>query len=304
MHGKRAVFSVLGLSLVVAATAQESRGQAPSNLPRAGGNAAADPTPGQGQGGVFGQQGNANALVILLAPAVQDELKLSEDQKNQVFKLVRAAGAKAREMIQATSRAGGGGGVDRQAMMAAFAQLRQENERAAEQVLQSDQKERFSQIMLRVEGPLAVARPEIAAKLGLSQQQTRQVQGTWLQMMQTLRESTLAGQGGNGLGNGNGGFNPGMVQANLRDTMKLRDAAAQQIGRILESKQKDAFNKMLGEPFDLAKIDPQLAGPGGAATAAASKDAASSDAEKTTARKKRATSKKRTAAKDEAKPEP
>ena len=302
MQSNRALFSVLGLWLVVAATAHDSRGQVPSNLPRPGADATADPT--RGQGGVFNQQGNANALVILMAPAVQEELKLTEDQKNQVFKLVRAAGAKTREMIQSMFRAGGGGGGggNPQAMMAAFAQFRQENERAAEQVLQSDQKERFNQIMLRVEGPLAVARPEIAAKLGLSQQQNRQVQGTWVQMMQTLRESMLAGQVGNGFGNGNGvGFNRGMLQANSEDTMKLRDAAAQQIGRILNSKQKDAFNKMLGEPFDIAKIDPQLAGP---AAVVASKDADSSDPEKTAARKKRASPKKRAAAKDDAKPEP
>jgi hypothetical protein len=121
-------------------------------------------------------------------------------------------------------------------------------------------------------------------------------------MMQTLRESMLAGQVGNGFGNGNGvGFNRGMLQANSEDTMKLRDAAAQQIGRILNSKQKDAFNKMLGEPFDIAKIDPQLAGP---AAVVASKDADSSDPEKTAARKKRASPKKRATAKDDAKPEP
>jgi len=44
-------------------------------------------------------------------------------------------------------------------------QIREQTDREIAQILEAKQKERFDQIVLQNEGPLAVARPEIAAKL-------------------------------------------------------------------------------------------------------------------------------------------
>ena len=122
-------------------------------------------------------------------------------------------------------------------MIVAGGKLRQEIERSALESLKPEQKKRAEQILLQVEGPLAVARPEIAAKLGLSQQQSQQAQMTALQAAQAIRQA----------GSGRG------------EAASIREAAARQLGRIIDAKQKKAFNEMLGEPFDLAKIDPALA---------------------------------------------
>ena len=193
--------------------------------------------------------GQTNILMILMNPAVQDELKLNQDQKTQIFDLVRDGSKKSRDIMQAALKgavAGGGGGM--QAFLSAGAQVRQENERIASKVLQPEQKTRVDQIILRVEGPLAVTRPDIASRLELSPAQKQNVQRTMLQMMQQQRMMFMAAnQAG-----ANGFADPLQQAAAMRkETTRLRDAAAAQLARILTTKQKEGFNKMLGEPFDV-----------------------------------------------------
>jgi hypothetical protein len=78
---------------------------------------------------------------------------------------------------------------------------------------------------------------------------------TVFQLMQAQREMAMAG----------GGFGAGVTSpdegANARPgPSNLRLAAGLRIGRILDAKQQAAFTKLLGEPFDVSKIDPSLPG--------------------------------------------
>jgi hypothetical protein len=235
-------------------------------------------------GAEAGVPGQTNILMIVIAPAVQQELKLDEDQKTRIFELAREGQKKARDLFQAALRGGGEGNP--QALMAAGAQLRQENERAVSKILKPNQKERVDQILLQVDGPLAVSRPEIGKKIGLSQSQTQKVQLTMMQMMQAQRQMFLAARfGGNG---GNGMPEADQLAAWRAAMSKLRDDATRQLARILNAKQREAFNDLLGEPFDLAKIDPALA----RRSAARSDDASDEDAPKAKARRKGAMPKK------------
>ena len=165
--------------------------------------------------------------------------------------------------------------------MAAGMQFRQENEAAAAKILQPEQKERVDQIMLQIEGPLAVIRPEVAAKLNMTPKQSQQAQMTVMQMGQAVRQMLMAQAAS--------GVNPALGAAGLpRESLtKLRGAATQQLGRVLDAKQKFQFNKLLGDPFDLAKIDPELARPSASSSSAASGEpGASGKAERTKGRRK------------------
>jgi hypothetical protein len=244
---------------------------------------------GGGVAGTLGTPGGTNPLVILMAPAVQTELKLTDPQKTQVFELAREAGRKSRELFQSMLQPGG---VNPQALMMAGARLRHENERAAASILKPEQKERVNQILLRVEGPLAVARPEVADKLNLTPIQTQQVQATILQLMRAQRETLLATRVASA--NSGGIPDPGQGAQARAGMARLREAAGQQIGRILNGKQKAAFNKMLGEPFDLAKIDPELARPAASTPA----DGQGNDTETPRPRRKRTTAPKQPTSKD------
>jgi hypothetical protein len=235
-----------GLALALLLTVPKALAQAPQP-PAAGGLAG----PGGGMGGMPAAAGGNSLIMILMAPAVQQELKLSDDQKNKIFELAREAARKSREFYQSMIQSGGG---NPQALLMAGSRLRQENEKAAAQILSADQQKRAEQIHRRVEGPLAVSRPEIAQELGLKREQIQMVQVTMMQMMQAQRQ--LLQQGGGANFNPDAAAGPGQGRSG---NMRIRDAAVQQISKILDAKQKFAFNKSLGEPFDISKIDPQLA---------------------------------------------
>jgi hypothetical protein len=272
------------VTLALAVTGRDTFAQV---VPSAGAGGAFEggaPGPGGGPGGLVGPQGGVNPVMILLAPAVQTELKLDEGQKTKVFELARDAARRSREMIQSRMF---NGGSNPQALFAAGARLRQENDRAAAAILKPEQKERVDQIVLQAEGPLAVFRQEVASKLGLSPVQNRQIQATVFQMVQAgaMLQAGAGGVPGQGM--------------DRSGRARLRDAAGQQIGRILTAKQRDAFNKMRGEPFDLSKIDPELARPAAAPNPG---EPQPGDSEKARPRRKRAPATKRTPAKDADKP--
>jgi hypothetical protein len=200
---------------------------------------------GMGMGMGLGP-GQSSPVMILLAPSVQKELKLNEEQKTKVYNFARTASQKHRDLMQQMMF---GGNANPQAMMQASWQIRKENDQAIAQILEPKQKERLDQIVLQHEGPLAVARPEIAAKLKLNETQQEYVQGVLVEMrrelMMSVRQSMAAGQ-----------YNP----AQARElSAQLRKQAVMDISQVIDAKQKKTFNSMLGAPFDLTKLEAETA---------------------------------------------
>jgi hypothetical protein len=201
---------------------------------------------GPGPGGMMGGV-QSSPIMILLAPSVQKELKLSDEQKTKVYSFAKTATQKQRELMQTMALSGGN--ANPQMMMQAGMQIRQEIDQGLAKLLEPKQKERLDQIVLQAEGPLAVARPEVAAKIGLNEEQQQYVQQVMMQMRRDLvlavRQGTATGQ-----------FNPGQMKSL---TAQLRAGAVQEIGQVIDRKQKNAFNKLLGEPFDVKKLDSETA---------------------------------------------
>ncbi len=269
MPGLRGFVRKLSLAATLTAAGAGASAQAQAPGPDGGGLARAVGTPV-----------GVNSLMVLMAPAVQTELKLTDDQKTQVFELAREAQQRGRERLQAMLQSG-----NPQAFLAAGLQIRKENEAAAGKLLKPEQKARVDQIMLQVEGPLAVVHPDVAEKLNMTPKQNQQVQATMMQMALAVRQMVMEqAQAGNGFA--------ALGPAGLpREAMtRVRAAATQQLGRILDAKQKFRFNAMLGAPFDLAKIDPELAQPAAppaSATATATASGAGAGKTEKTARGRR-----------------
>lgn len=226
MHRGRRCSVVVGLILV--ACAGRARAQAP------GGGDSASP------------------LLIAMAPAVQEELKLKDDQKTRVYDLVRSMSQKQRELMQSVMF---GGGANPQSIFQARDGLRREMEQSLGQIYDKKQNERFLQIILRAEGPLAVARAEIASRLGLTDDQSAQVRLIAIQLQQKQRQLFMTLRS-NGVTAGGPGFDRQAVGQFTAASDRLRKEAVQQIARVLKKKQRDDFDKMLGEPFDLSKLQP------------------------------------------------
>src|SRR5205823_5701443 len=102
-------------------------------------------------------------ILLIKSDAVQKELKLTEEQKKEIKDINEAFDRMRTESVQGMlkERQGKeGAGLDQEALMAMMANVRQENEAALERILQKRQRQRLFQIVLQMEGPLAVRKPE------------------------------------------------------------------------------------------------------------------------------------------------
>ncbi len=295
--------------------------------------------PGFGPGGPgFGPGGPGfGSLFLVNIPAVQDDLKLTEEQKTKIKDLNETLARKRREAFpnmrgpgadrglgggpggppNPGGGAGGGqrppgaqrkgaagegrdpgnlgegrpapggqgrgpvgpggpgfgpggpgvGRVDFQAMMTAMAAQRKETEDELAKILDERQRTRLEQIALRQEGPLAVARPEIAKRIDLSAAQSKQIQSIVTKMRSEQAQLRQGFRPPFGPPNEEGGppnFDPQAMRAQFEQMRQASEAiekkAVSQVAKVLKPSQKDAFNKLLGEPFDVSKLTPNVGG--------------------------------------------
>ncbi len=182
---------------------------------------------GKGRGGFGGRGGGLSPITVVKVEGVQKDLDVSQDQKDKLASL------------EATQ-------VDRQEMQnlsqeertKKFAEVRSADQKKVDEILLPPQRERLAEIMLQLEGPRALRRPEVAAKLKLTDDQKSK-----------LEEVLSAGFGGGG-GGGAGGFAAAMEEMNK----KAMD--------VLTADQRDEYAKMQGKKTEVSIRDIMGAGGG------------------------------------------
>lgn len=181
------------------------------------------------QVGGRGGAGGASGVTLVQQKSVQDELKLSEEQ----IEKLKQVGAKMRE-----SFGGGGGGGDREEARKKFEEARQAAEKDMNGILSADQSKRLKEITLQQTGPLALARPEVAKEVGLSDDQQAKVKEITDAFMSEMRGQFQAGGGGGG------------DREEARKKMAtLRKDTGDKVLAVLKDDQKKAWEKLVGEPF-------------------------------------------------------
>jgi hypothetical protein len=195
---------------------------------------------------------------LLRHPLVQEDLKLTDDQKGKLKDLdfKRPAGGKGKsgsgsgKATTPSSRTKASGGANAPGVSAAVtAQQKQ-----IDDLLDADQRKRLEQITLQVEGPLAVARPEVAKKINLSAVQLKQVRSIGAEMRNQLAElgppssapTEKAAPGGD-TGAADKSPDPAQIE-------QVREAAGARVLKVLKPAQKDTYNQLLGPTFDVAKL--------------------------------------------------
>ncbi len=135
-----------------------------------------------GIGGAMGQWGMGRSMMIMM-PAVQEELELTIEQKEQLRKWQEIMRDRGREMgeqmrdqgREALSREGFNLGSI-MGMMNSMTMILKENERGMARILDADQRRRLDQITMQMEGVTALARPEVAKAVRLNLIQSEQIQ--------------------------------------------------------------------------------------------------------------------------------
>lgn len=207
---KRVLFVMLVVGLLVVSAAAQ----------RGGGGG------GQGFGGRQGFGAMAGPR-LLLNPQVQAELKMTEDQI-----------AKVREALGGAGGPGGRGGGDPQQRE----QMRLEQEKKVKEILSAEQYKRYQEISLQLEGPAALARKEVADKLGLSESQHEKVNAILEEQRAAMRDMFQGGGGGGG-----------DRQAMMETMQKMREETNAKLLAVLTAEQKKTWEGMLGKPFQFQR---------------------------------------------------
>jgi Spy/CpxP family protein refolding chaperone len=174
---------------------------------------------------------------LLRSPQVQQELKLTDQQKQQLEQLGEQWREKMRGLrdLPPEERRQKGEG------------MRAEVEKQLATILNEQQMKRLKQIALQVEGYAALERPEIADQVGLTKEQRQKIRDILRQAAEKRREAFQQGQGDR--------------QAAFQRMREIRQWVDGEIEKLLTAEQKKKWQELVGAPF---KFEGGFGGFGGA----------------------------------------
>ena len=201
------------------------------------------PGRGRGMGGMMGGMmgGPGGGMLMLLQnEKVQKEIELDADQKEKIQKLA----AETRETMR--SRMGDMSNLSREERQTKMTEMRKEMQEEAaktqkkvEGILLPKQLERIKQIQLQLQGVMALANPEVAKELGLTDDQKAKIKSINEEAMKARREM----------------FAGGRPSAEDREKMtKAREENETKLMDVLTADQKEKLEKMKGEKFDVSAL--------------------------------------------------
>jgi Spy/CpxP family protein refolding chaperone len=189
-----------------------------------------------GGGGRFGGGMGGDLLGLLSQKSVQDELKLSDDQRKQGNELAE----KQRDGFRGLRD------LSEDERRKKIEERAAENQKAVAGVLNAEQLKRLKQISLQQQGVLAYEQPEVASALQLTNDQKDKLKGIQQSARDKMRE---AFQGGG--------------QPDREKLQAARKAIADQAAGVLTDEQKAKWKDLTGETFTGEIVRPTGGGNGG-----------------------------------------
>jgi len=206
------------------------------------------------QGGFGG--GGPSGLVS--NKAVQDDLKLSEEQVTKLKDWSKEFQKKSAEIRKDKGvEFGKGGGFGKiepemlEKMAAANAEITKVAYKELADVLKKEQIDRLKQIQTQQQGTAAFTNAEVVDALKLTAAQKDSVKGIAGDLAKDTKEIFGEGAGGKGK------FDFEKFQENQKKVQKLQKEYLGKMEELLDDSQKKIWKDLKGEPFDLAKLQPQ-----------------------------------------------
>ncbi len=189
--------------------------------------AASDAWAQRGGGRGFGRGGGGGGEAMLLQQtSVQEELKLSDEQIQQLT----AA------LLQQRESFGDLRDLSAEERRAKFAEMQQSQRQELAKVLSEEQLSRLKQIALQQRGPQAFGDPEVASALGLTEEQKQSVEASQADIREQMRELFANGPDGD-------------REAAREKIATLQKEAAEQLEKLLTPDQQAKYKALLGAPF-------------------------------------------------------
>jgi len=220
-----------------------------------------------GGGGGFG-----GPLILVNNKAVQEDLKMSEDQATKVREWQQEFFPKIGEIYQERGvdlKAGFGKDLseeDRAKRAEASAEVNKVAYKELGDVLKKEQIDRLKQIDRQQMGVSAFTNAEVVDALKLTDSQKTSVKGisgdfaTERREIMTEANKDRKGKGGKG---GKGGFGFGIDPETQKKITKVQSEAVGKIVDLLDDNQKKTWKELIGAEFDLTKLQGGFGGFGG-----------------------------------------
>ena len=207
--------------------------------------------PGRGQG-----QGGISIGLVLTNKDLQDELKVTDDQKGKLKEMTE----KQTEMTKKQQELFSGGRPDREKMQEFQKEataLTEEIKKATDGVLTADQKKRYKQIEIQAMGMRAFANADVLKDLKITDDQKTAIkevtEGMATEVAALRKELGMPAQGG---GRPMGGTPPDAekVAEFAKKAKPLADAAMEKAVKALSADQQKQWTEMNGVKFDTSKL--------------------------------------------------
>jgi len=192
------------------------------------------------QRGGFGMMGGPTAL--LTNKGVQKELKLSDEQTEKVTKIAADYRGKMQEKMQDIPQE-----ERREKMPAIMRELNTEVKGQLKDVLKPEQMARFEQISLQTQGANALADPEVAGKLKLTDDQKGKIKEINDDSRSQMREIFQSAGGDR--------------EEMQKKMAELRKDTNDKVMGVLTDSQKKTWKEMTGAPFEF-RPEPRRQGGG------------------------------------------
>jgi len=187
---------------------------------------------------------------LLRSEQVQQELKLTEDQKSKLQKL----GEKMRDEFR--ERFSGMEGLSREERQKKMEEMREQMQKEGAEraealkkqlaeILKPEQMKRMRQIELQQAGPAALAQPVVAEAVGLTDEQKEKIQEIQRESQEEMRKLWQSAREGDSEERG------GRMEQLREKGRELREKAEKKAMSLLKPEQKKKLGEMMGEPFEL-----------------------------------------------------
>jgi hypothetical protein len=186
---------------------------------------------------------------LIYREPVQDDLKLTDDQKKQLDELRIGISRQFRDNPNPTAE-------DRSRIIDG-------GEANMLKVLEPAQRQRLDQIVYQADGPLAFTRPEVVKGLRLNEEQAGAVQTIIAQGVERMKTASSIPIE---WGPERRSFSISELEKTMPEELKAyqrrslqatlagRDETMKAIAGVLNARQRASYQKTIGEPFDLAKL--------------------------------------------------
>jgi hypothetical protein len=176
---------------------------------------------------------------LVFRDKVQEELKLSDEQKKKLEKRLQDTVQDAMQFFQSL---GDKKPAEREKELHAYVERAQENLTAfLEGALKEEQFKRLRQVMLQREGLLGLGHLEVMKELEITDKQRQQFMEVMQDMQQKMEPVMKEAQKG------------GKPEEIAPKLMKIRQEHEEKIEAILDDAQKKKWKEMLGKPLDLGE---------------------------------------------------